>query len=1053
MAFRDLLPSFGAGAPTVQRPEAQLLGHTPQAPDPGTVRPRVSGPPIGQSGRANFYGLPQQDELNPRLIGPAGQLLLDEMYRTDAHVRRLVLAAWSPIVAGTWALEPYGGEDATDQDREIAESIWWMLTTWMSPNFTEHLSQLGPLLLRAGYTPYEQLWDTCEYKGKTLLGPRKLDVRLPRTIWQWWQDDFGELTHIGQILPNRPNVIIPASELTYYRLGAEGDNWSGQSLLRHAFKNWMIKDKLERLDAIGQERKAVGMPVVYHSPGVPEDQLAAIERALATMHVSEVAYLMFPGWKMGNAPEGADAALQFLVDVIKFDSSSGPGIQQSLEYHQTAISSSFLTDFLELGHHQVGARATAEVQEDPFLTAVNGALLPPVVPPMNRLIDRIRKLNWEDAEGSPTLQLTMHDEASLSEIASYIQVLVSSEVIQVDPDLEDWARERASLPVANADVRAMKEAAQQAAMENAAKAAENPQPPAPGQPAQPGQAAPPAARPGQQPPVDASASGNQPSGGQPSGKQLDIGDLVMLEQGQTGCMVALVPDKPFAGVDESPARQHLTLAYLGDASKMSDNQHQTLRHIAHAYAATMAPVTGTVSGTSSFDQGAHVALISAPGLGDQRAKLAAHLQDAGLPLATKHDFLPHVTYSHDDGKRPPTTGTPVTFSHIVVARAGRKHKIPLTGTKQLDGEGFAPMSGGVSGDGGLQMVPDVAAKVCKCEAPQMKDGTCQTCGGNAPAKQLDAPQPLAVGDRVRRVVGDLSLIGPEGSVTSLQVDPADGAIVHDVAWDIGIDSQDLRASGLRKLDTAAEPTAPWFERLLSKDQLRAAFDGCRDHIEAACGPTVQTVAQKIAHQIANGVPVSSLEPPQALIDALTNHYGTLYELGQQTVGLELAKQRNVLGKQLDDPVGTDAGLGAGKLARVRARGEHSARNIVNRVTEQLGRDQITGLKDTTALDANARQAATAQLRKEALSNVTATVNEGRNDKATASPDVVGAFYTSCLDENSCEPCVSADTGTMLAPQDAVLLGPPNPSCDGGDFCRCTLVWVLSDDPAALAAVT
>jgi hypothetical protein len=54
--------------------------------------------------------------------------------------------------------------------------------------------------------------------------------------------------------------------------------------------------------------------------------------------------------------------------------------------------------------------------------------------------------------------------------------------------------------------------------------------------------------------------------------------------------------------------------------------------------------------------------------------------------------------------------------------------------------------------------------------------------------------------------------------------------------------------------------------------------------------------------------------------------------------------------------------------------------------------------------------------------------------------------------HNCEPCITADSGTMLSPQDAVLLGPPNPDCQGGDFCRCTLVWVLSDDPAAFAAV-
>src|SRR5215831_5188441 len=501
----------------VEMPLDTMVGHTPQPKDPATVRPRAGLRPIGQSGRANFYGLPQWDELNPKLVGPRGCMVLDDIYRTDAHVRRLVLAAWAPLVAGTWTLEPYGGEDATDQDRQIADTIWWGLSEWMSPNFQEHLYELGPVLLRTGFAPFEQLWDTCTHRGKTLTLPKSLQLRLPRTIWRWWQDDFGALTHIGQILPNRADVVIPASELVYYRLGAEGDNWMGTSLLRHCYKNWYLKDKLETLDAIGQERKAVGMPVLYHSPDTPEDQLNAIEQALASMHISEVAYFMLPGWKMGQAPQDAGAAAQYLVDVIQFDSSAGSGIRESIEYHQTAISASFLTDFLELGHHQVGARATAEVQEDPFLTAVNGALLPPVIPPLNRLVDRIRQLNWPQAEGSPTLKLTIHDEASLSEIATYVQQLVGSGALNVDNDLEDWLRERGGLPVANADARDVREQQeqleQQASMAQSQAKAQDPQ--GLNQVAAKASVAPPAAQPGKQaagkPPAAQSAPPAKPA--------------------------------------------------------------------------------------------------------------------------------------------------------------------------------------------------------------------------------------------------------------------------------------------------------------------------------------------------------------------------------------------------------------------------------------------------------------------------------------------------------------------------------------------------------------
>jgi 8-oxo-dGTP pyrophosphatase MutT (NUDIX family) len=462
MSGQAPIPANNAGDnPSLPRastdnPIEQILGHTTQEPAVGDVRPRAGIPPFGGSGRANFYGLPQPDELNQKLIGPNGLRILDDMYWSDAHVRRLILAAWSPVVAGTWSLEPYGGNDATDQDKQIANTIWRGLHEFMSPNFKGHLSEVGPALLRFGFVPFEQQWDEWKDAGKTLLFPRKLGFMLPRTIWKWWQDDFGDLTWIGQILPNKSDVVVPRSELCYYRLAAEGDNWMGRSLLRHAYKHFVFKDRLERIQAIGCERSAKGVPVVYRSPDVNQQVLNQLEQALTMLHVSEVGYLVMPGWKMGAAPADADPTNQFLVDTVQYNSSSDNSIKDAIDYHQRAMSASFLTDFLELGHHQVGARATAQVQEDPFLTALHGAMMPPILPELNRLVERIRVVNWPDAAGTPRLKVTLHDDASLTEIAAYVQQLQMAGAMQVDPPLEDWLRERAAMPTADPDVRSQR---------------------------------------------------------------------------------------------------------------------------------------------------------------------------------------------------------------------------------------------------------------------------------------------------------------------------------------------------------------------------------------------------------------------------------------------------------------------------------------------------------------------------------------------------------------------------------------------------------------------
>lgn len=716
----------------LQRLKGAFATNTTPPGDPPA--PRIDAVPYGQSGRYNFAGIPQYDEINAKLIGPAGQYLFDTMYRQDPDIRRLVLMAWSPIQSGSWTLEPYGGDDASHQDHEIADTIWYGLNTFMAPTFTEHLAELGPLLLRAGFLPCEQLWSTWDYKGKTYTFPKSLQVRLPRSVWKWPQDDYGNMTGIVQFIPGRSETFIPAEDLVYYRLAGEGDNWMGTSLLRQAYKPWMYKDKLERIDAIGQERKAVGIPIVYPPQGADDQTKQAVEQLFASMHLSEVAYAMMPGPKQGLT--GMSPGEGWLVDVIQFDSSSGSSIKDSLAYHKDAIASSFLGDFMQLGHHQVGARATAQVQDDPFLTAVQ-SLAGYAVGPLNKLVDRIVKLNWPDAEGSPTFSLNLVDAASLSEISGYVQQLVAAGAMQADPELEDWLRERANLPPANADMR------QQALQQKQAEA-------------------------------------------------------------QSALMGAQDPTGP-----------------------------------------------------------------------------------------------------HGENFQPPVPPT--------VSNNG-----PGRGNQQLS---------------------------------------------------LDTPSPK------------------------------------------------------------------WYENLLSQGRLKDALDGARNSVENVA----REPATAVANQIVNGDTPDTTH----LAEALHGEYQRLYHVGHQTAMAEIAGQR----KTLMSPTDVAAAVGA-RLARARQRAEQSAQNIAHEITKRVAQAQIAGLKEAPALTASALEAAKRQLHQEALDNASAQINDGRFDAASANPDVVGAYYTSVLDSNTCDDCEAADTGDLLTLDDAEQLGPPNPDCQGGDRCRCMMVFVTSSDPTA-----
>jgi hypothetical protein len=166
--------------------------------------PTETTQPHGAVGRGHTDGFLDFEELNTDLQGAKGLKVFDKMYRTDGDVRQVVQLVSDPIISGTWVVNPKGGESATDRAQYLAKFIEWALFEVMAPNLVSHLSQMLPILIRSGFCPYEIIWMREEYEGKTVVVPRKLDVRLPRTIYRWHQDKFGDLVSVVQQLKVPP---------------------------------------------------------------------------------------------------------------------------------------------------------------------------------------------------------------------------------------------------------------------------------------------------------------------------------------------------------------------------------------------------------------------------------------------------------------------------------------------------------------------------------------------------------------------------------------------------------------------------------------------------------------------------------------------------------------------------------------------------------------------------------------------------------------------------------------------------------------------------------
>lgn len=422
---------------------------------------------LGASGTINYHGFIQSEEYNSDLRGLKGLTTLDKMIRSDGSTQEALEHIYAPIKNATITVDA-PENPVTDElvATALVEAAFFKL---LNMPFLEYLDQVVDYLA-FGHQVFETPMQVVDHElsyvvpgefdvdkdgariPRTVIVPSqqwivwdRFEQRLQRTLWKWIAPT-GKLESIVQQTWNvdrYTTIEIPASDLIVLTNKKRGDDFTGRSILRAAYKSWYMKELIERIEAVALERWGVGIIVAYPPLSKADDSayLARLEDICASLRAGESTYIVATGPKQTSGPNGGEGVLFEIIG----PTGTPPDFKSPKEYHRAEIKAAVLARFAELGHAQTGARSTGDTQAVVWFAALHAVaryIADVHQPAIKRLVD----LNLPGITRYPTLQFSGIEEKDLAQFADSISKLVAAQAIKADRSFRGFVRDTVDAP-------------------------------------------------------------------------------------------------------------------------------------------------------------------------------------------------------------------------------------------------------------------------------------------------------------------------------------------------------------------------------------------------------------------------------------------------------------------------------------------------------------------------------------------------------------------------------------------------------------------------------
>lgn len=393
---------------------------------------------FGDSGTRRYSGYFIED-YNPEWRDDERVTLVEEMRRGDATIRAALRAIKSPMLSTDWNIVCDEDDEKAEEIRLFVEQNLFNMRRPWKEFLREALAYLD-----FGHYCFELIWEKRD--GKIALAD--LAPRIPRSIQKWQLTDgsFG----IRQVLQTNAVPVtfaeIPASKLLILTNDKEGDDVTGQSVLRSAYKHYVFNEILYKIQGISAERFGVGIPVVKLKEGSgAQDKTDAADMA-GNIRSNEMGYIVLP-------PQ---------VDTFVIQTPEGGAVQSgamsaAIDHHSKQILMSVLANFLALGDGGVGSLALSEDKSSFFLQVVNDMASYFCEQIGSQVIRRIVDLNFGEQKYYPYLKFSSLGDVDFVNLSNALSTLATSGLVKPDAKIMQWVRREFKMPELTDDQMEMME--------------------------------------------------------------------------------------------------------------------------------------------------------------------------------------------------------------------------------------------------------------------------------------------------------------------------------------------------------------------------------------------------------------------------------------------------------------------------------------------------------------------------------------------------------------------------------------------------------------------